>query len=62
MTAGRSLLLITHRLAGLEDMHEILVLQHGRVVERGTHADLLAAGGLYARMVEIQNQVLAGAE
>jgi ATP-binding cassette subfamily C protein CydC len=47
---GRSVLLITHRLVGLERMDEILVLDRGRVVERGTHAGLLAAGGVYAGM------------
>jgi thiol reductant ABC exporter CydC subunit len=41
-------LLITHRLAGLEEMDEVLVLDRGRVVERGTHAELLARGGRYA--------------
>jgi len=50
---GRSLLLITHRLAGLENMDEIIVLDRGRVVERGRHAELLARkGGLYRRMAE----------
>jgi ATP-binding cassette, subfamily C, bacterial CydCD len=58
MTIGRSLLLITHRLVGLENMDEILVFYHGMVVERGTHADLLAGGGLYRRMWELQNRIL----
>jgi ATP-binding cassette, subfamily C, bacterial CydC len=58
VSAGRSLLLITHRLAGLEEMDELIVLQEGRVAERGRPADLLAAGGMYAKMVEIQNQSL----
>ncbi len=44
----RSLLLITHRLTGLESIDEILVMNVGEVVERGTHAELLAAGGRYA--------------
>ena len=49
----RSLLLITHRLSGLEKMNEIIVLDRGRVTERGRHADLLAhEGGLYRRMAE----------
>ncbi len=47
---NRSLILVTHRLIGLEDMDEILVLQAGRVVERGPHADLMSLGGNYARM------------
>jgi thiol reductant ABC exporter CydC subunit len=50
-TAGdRALLLITHRLAGLEAVDEVLVLEEGTVVERGTHAELLAAAGRYASM------------
>ncbi len=57
-SAGRSLLTITHRLAGMEWMDEILVLDKGQVVERGTHAGLLAAGGMYSRMWELQNLVL----
>jgi thiol reductant ABC exporter CydC subunit len=48
LTEGRSTLLITHRMKGLEQVDEILVLDAGRVVERGPHATLLAAGGRYA--------------
>ena len=49
-TAGRSLLLITHDLDGLDQMDEIVVLDHGRVAERGTHAELVRAGGAYQRL------------
>jgi ATP-binding cassette subfamily C protein CydC len=49
-TAGRSTLLITHDTAGLEQVDEIVVLDHGAVAERGTHRQLIAAGGWYARM------------
>jgi ATP-binding cassette, subfamily C, bacterial CydC len=49
-TAGRATLLITHDLDGLAGVDEVVVLDRGRVVERGTHASLLAAGGNYARM------------
>ena len=52
-------LVITHRLVRMEDMDEILVLEGGRVVERGTHGELLAAHGLYHQMVEVQSGVLA---
>ncbi len=48
LTEGHSTLFITHRLAGLEQVDEIIVLDGGRVVERGSHADLLRAGGRYA--------------
>jgi ATP-binding cassette subfamily C protein CydC len=54
---GRTTLMITHRLIEMDRMDEILVMEHGRVVERGRHAALLAAGGLYARMWYLQNQV-----
>jgi thiol reductant ABC exporter CydC subunit len=48
-------LLITHRLAGLEEVDEVLVLDRGRVLERGTHAELLALGGRYASLWEREN-------
>jgi ABC-type bacteriocin/lantibiotic exporter with double-glycine peptidase domain len=45
---ARATLLITHRMAVLEELDEVLVLERGRVVERGTHTQLLALGGRYA--------------
>jgi thiol reductant ABC exporter CydC subunit len=48
LTEGRSTLFITHRLAGLDQVDEIVVLDDGRVVERGTHSALVCAGGRYA--------------
>lgn len=48
--AQRTTLMITHRLVGLAVMDEILVLHQGRIAERGQHADLVQAGGLYARL------------
>jgi ABC-type multidrug transport system fused ATPase/permease subunit len=50
VTRGRTTLIITHRLAGLDAMDEVVVLDAGRVVERGTHAELAEGGGLYQRM------------
>ena len=47
---GRATLLITHEMDGLDQVDEIVVLDGGRVVQRGTHQALLAAGGLYERM------------
>jgi ATP-binding cassette, subfamily C, bacterial CydC len=54
----RAVLLITHRLVGMEEVDEILILDAGRVVERGTHEQLRAAGGLYSRMLETQRELL----
>ncbi len=50
ITQGRSVLLITHRLDGLEQVDEIVVLESGAVTERGTHSELLHAGGRYASL------------
>ncbi|MEU9625695.1 thiol reductant ABC exporter subunit CydD [Streptomyces luteogriseus] len=51
-TAGRTTLLITHRLAGLEAVDEVIVLDDGRVVQRGPYAELLAADGPLRGMAE----------
>jgi ATP-binding cassette subfamily C protein CydC len=48
VTRGRTVVLVSHRLAGMEQMDEILVLNAGRVVERGDHAELMSTGGAYA--------------
>jgi ATP-binding cassette subfamily C protein CydC len=57
----RATLVVTHRLIHMERMDEILVLNQGRIVERGAHHQLLEAKGLYKRMVEVQNQMLVTA-
>jgi ATP-binding cassette subfamily B protein len=51
---GRAALVIAHRLATIRQADEILVLEEGRIVQRGTHASLLAEGGLYRRLYESQ--------
>jgi ATP-binding cassette, subfamily C, bacterial CydCD len=51
-------LLITHRLIGLENVDEILVMNHGRVVERGTHHELANRSGLYSRLLDLQNRMV----
>ncbi len=55
---NHSVLWITHRLVGLEAMDEILVLENGRIVQRGTQAELLARDGLYKTMWDLQNRAL----
>jgi len=52
-------LLITHRIIGLENMSEILVMDQGYIIERGTHMDLLHLKGLYQRLFELQNRILS---
>jgi ATP-binding cassette subfamily B protein len=51
---NKTALVIAHRLSTVVDAHQILVMDAGRIVERGTHAELLAAGGRYARMWAMQ--------
>jgi thiol reductant ABC exporter CydC subunit len=57
---GRATLVITHRLVRMEEVDEILILDRGRIVERGTHEDLLNARGLYRELFEAQREVLFG--
>jgi ATP-binding cassette subfamily B protein len=51
---GRTTLVIAHRLATVLAADRIVVMDEGRVVEEGTHADLVAQGGLYARLAKLQ--------
>jgi len=53
---NRTTLTIAHRLSTIADADQILVMDHGRIVERGTHQQLLAASGAYAQMWELQQQ------
>jgi ATP-binding cassette, subfamily B, heavy metal transporter len=58
----KTTLLIAHRLSTVVDAHEILVMEAGRIVERGTHQELLARGGRYADMWALQQSTEAGFE
>ena len=51
---GRTTIVIAHRLSTIEKADRVLAMEGGRVVEQGTHAELLAQGGLYARLHAMQ--------
>ena len=61
VSARRTTLVIAHRLSTVVDADEIVVMENGRIVERGTHASLLGGDGLYARMWRVQAEIAAEA-
>jgi ATP-binding cassette subfamily B multidrug efflux pump len=59
---GKTVIAIAHRLSTIARMDRLVVLDKGRIVESGTHAQLLAHGGLYARLWERQTGGFVAAE
>jgi ATP-binding cassette subfamily B protein len=51
---GRTTLVIAHRFATIQRLHRIVVMDQGQVVAQGNHAELVAKGGLYARLAALQ--------
>jgi subfamily B ATP-binding cassette protein MsbA len=56
---GRTTLVIAHRLSTIEHADRVVAIDAGRLVEQGTHAELLARGGLYARLHALQFRAAA---
>lgn len=55
LLVGRTSIVIAHRLSTIRSADRIFVVDHGRIVEQGTHAELMAKGGIYAKLIEMQS-------
>ena len=60
IAGSRTIIAIAHRLSTIRNADQILVIEDGRVTEQGTHDELVALGGSYARMNRIQNTISGG--
>ena len=56
LTAGKTIFTIAHRLATIENADQILVVDNGNIVQRGTHQDLIQQGGIYKEFITIRER------
>lgn len=52
---GRTSIVIAHRLSTVHNADKIIVIDHGRIAEQGTHEELMARGGIYSKLIEMQS-------
>ena len=55
LLVGRTSVVIAHRLSTIHNADRIIVIDHGRIAEQGTHNELMARNGIYAKLIEMQS-------
>ena len=55
LTENRTSFVIAHRLSTVHNADKIIVIDHGRIAEQGTHEELMARGGIYSKLIEMQS-------